>query len=187
MTTERTRPAYAKASEWINPLLERARKIETIDENVEQIRDWVATGFESQDKYGNTTHRRRMRKRFGNERFTYKMSATSENDPESAEILGYVLAIGVAVIEVPADGKMHLDIAFRYDDPVDPEEVSPFDYEPNLQLYCHIFAHESTTGTVLESEWRRIPELMPYELDMMYELTKTVAGFIPPATPEQTP
>lgn len=187
MTSERTRPQFAKAAEWINPLLERGHKIETIDENVEKIRGWVATGFEAQDKYGNTTHRRRMRRRFKDERFTYKMTATSETDPESTEILGYALSLGAVVSQVPSDGKMFLDVMFRYDEPDDPEKVSPYDYEPNLQLYCHIFAHETTHGTEHGTEWRKIPELLPHELDMVYELTNTVAGFIPPPTPEQTP
>lgn len=176
MKSERTRPDFAAAEGWINPLLERGHKIETIDENVEKIRAWVVAGREMTDRYGNTSYRRRMRKRFENQRFTYVMNATSETDPESVDILKNALSIGVAVSEVPADGRKSLDVTFKYEYP-DPEDFS--DFEPSPELYCHIFAQEATTGTVLETEWRKIPELQPHEINMVFELTNTVAGFIP--------
>ncbi len=187
MTSERTRPQFAKAAEWINPLLERGRRIEAIDENVASIREWVTTGTGHTDRYGNTTYKKRLRRAHQNQRFTYVMTATSESDPETVDILEKALSIGVAIAEIPANGRKHLDVSFKYDEPIDPEEISPFEPAPELQLYCHIFAHEASTGTVLETEWRRIPELLPHELNMVYELTNTVAGFIPPPTPEQTP
>lgn len=180
MTSERVRPSYANAEAWINPMLERAHKIKTVDENVASIREWVVDGIESTDRYGNTTYRRRLRKRYGNQRFTYVMHATSETDPESVDSLEKALSIGVVVASIPANGRKMLDVSFKYDDPTDPEKVSPFDFEPELKLYCHIFAQDMANDTVLETEFRRIPELLPHELDMVYELTSTVAGFIPP-------
>jgi hypothetical protein len=188
MTAEDLRPQFAKAEEWINPLLERAKKIEAIDENVVKIRDWVTTtGTKSIDTYGNTTYRKRMRRSFHNQRFTYIMNATSENDPESVDILEKALAIEVVVAEIPTNEQKQLDVSFKYDDPIDPEQLSPFEPAPELLLFCHIFAHETTTSTILETEWRRIPELMTHELNMVYELTNTVAGFVPIPTPEHTP
>lgn len=184
MSSERTRPPYATAEAWINPLLERGRKFDTVEENVEIIRDWVVTGQRIMDKYGNFTYRKSVRKRFEDQRFTYVMVATSEDDPESVDILKNALSIGVVVADVTSDSKKSLDVTFKYDFP---DANGESDLEPSPELYCHIAAYGSTTGTIFGTEWRKISELMPNELDMVCELTNSVAGFIPTSTSEQTP
>lgn len=76
---------------------------------------------------------------------------------------------------IPADYKKTLDLRFRYGDP---KTQAPTHEDPSPDLYCHIFAADTETGTILGTEWRKPTDLQQEELELLLDLTTSVVPLI---------
>lgn len=177
MTSERKGPSFAKAQEWINPLLERGRKIDTIGENVEAIRAWVVNtrGKRVADEPLIIKHQRTVTRK-NHDQMKFVLEATDENDADSVDALGYALSITVKFGEESASVQKSIHISFSYD----PEDPELDELEPNNILQCSMYA-EGEKSQTYNLESKPVSQFLPEELEAAYGLTTMVAGFIPPA------
>lgn len=183
MRIEERKVIFGKAEDWVNPLIERARKAESIQENVEVLRSWVVDRQNAHiDRYGNFTFARRVRSKLDNRRLTFRFTATDPTDTDAIVNLKFALKIALKMSEIPPDGQRNLDLEFRYGSPDAPFEPG----DESLQdLYCHIFASDNATGVILPTELRKLTDLRPEELEMVNDLTQTAASFVPPIVKQE--
>lgn len=184
MSNEKTMAYFASAEAWINPLLERGRKIDEIGESVEAIRAWVikTRGQRVADEPSILKHQRTVTRKNHSKQTKFILEATDENDADSEDALGYALSLTVEVRQESNPIPKFMSIGFSYD----PEDPEVNELDPNNILYCNMYA-EDDKGQTYSADSKPISQLLPEELEAVYGLTTTVAGFIPTPTPEQTP
>ncbi len=183
MTLERTQPQFAKAEGWINPLLERGRKIDAVGENVEAIRAWVVKtrGKRVADEPSIIKHQRTVTRK-NHDHTKFIIEATDENDADSVDALGYALSLTVEVTRESESVPKVINIRFSYD----PEDPELNELNPNNILFCSLYA-EDDKGQTYNAESKPVSQFLPEELESVYGLTNTVAGFIPRTPTTQSP
>lgn len=185
MSSERTRPSFIKAEEWINPLLERGRKIDAIKENVDTIRTW-ATNIKPEPKGEYTQFSKRRRFLNGRNRISFTVQATDKQDLESEVGLDFAAKIEMKLDTYPPNGSQVLSASFKYDliDPVDQIETEDIEYR---SLFCELYVVDNTADDILIVSGRLLTDLKTDELEAVYNLTNMVVGFVPPPSPTQFP